>query len=146
MAENFDEFYDDFYDGQFKYYDRKAERNKRYHRITKCFEIFLAASLPVSVSLFPVTSSPFWKNAIILAAVALLIVESLESYLNYDKKWLEYRSTAEELRKEEQRFKTRTGDYKEAKDAEELFVDRVLELTSQETRDWEKVTQKAQEV
>jgi hypothetical protein len=108
-------------------------------------QIVLAAILPVAVSLFPVTSSTVWKNTIIIAAVLLIILEALESYLNYQKKWMNYRTTAEGLRREEQMFKTRTDEYEGVDDPEQVFVERVLALTSQENRYWEITTRKAQE-
>jgi len=144
MVENFDEFYE-FYEGQFEWYDDKAVRNKWMHRLMKGAQIVLAAILPVAVSLFPVTSSTVWKNTIIIAAVLLIILEALESYLNYQKKWMNYRTTAEGLRREEQMFKTRTDEYEDVDDPEQVFVERVLALTSQENRYWEITTRKAQE-
>lgn len=144
MVNNFDEFYE-FYEGQFEWYDDKAVRNKWMHRLMKGAQIVLAAILPVAVSLFPVTSSTVWKNTIIIAAVLLIILEALESYLNYQKKWMNYRTTAEGLRREEQMFKTRTDEYEGVDDPEQVFVERVLALTSQENRYWEITTRKAQE-
>jgi len=145
MVENFDEFYEEFYEPQFEWYDSKAIRNKRMHRVMKGAQIVLAAILPVAVTLFPVTDSTFWKNTIIIAAVLLIILEALESYLNYQKKWMNYRTTAEGLRREEQMFKTRTDEYEGVDDPEKVFVKRVMALTSQENRYWEITTRKAQE-
>lgn len=145
MVENFDEFYNEFYEPQFEWYDTKAVKNKRYHRMMKITQIVVASFLPVAVTLFPVTGNPFWKNAIIIAAVFLIILEALESYLNYQKKWLNYRTTAEGLRRERFSFKTRTGEYEDADDPEKVFVERVRALTSQENRYWELTTRKAQE-
>jgi len=85
MVENFDEFYEDFYKPQFEWYDTKAISNKKYHRGMKISQIVLAAILPVAVTLFPVTASSFWQTVIIVAAVLLVILEALESYLNYQK-------------------------------------------------------------
>lgn len=95
MVENFDEFFEGFYEPQFEWYDSKAVRNKWLHRVMKVAQIALASVLPVAVTLFPVTSSTFWKNMIIITAVLLIILEALESYLNYQKKWMNYRTTAE---------------------------------------------------
>jgi hypothetical protein len=145
MVENFNEFYEDFYKPQFEWYDSKAISNKKYHRGMKISQIVLAAILPVAVTLFPVTSSSFWQTVIIVAAVLLVILEALESYLNYQKKWMNYRTTAEGLRREEQMFKTGTKEYEDAENPEKLFVERVMALTSQENRYWEITTRKAQE-
>ena len=145
MVENFDEFYEEFYKPQFEWYDTKAISNKRYHRGMKISQIVLAAILPVAVTLFPVTTSEFWQNTIILTSVLLIILEALESYLNYQKKWMNYRTTAEGLRREEQMYKTGTKEYEGADNPEKLFVERVMALTSQENRYWEITTRKAQE-
>lgn len=145
MVENFDEFWEEFFEPQFNWYDTKAASNKRYHRVMKVTEITLAATLPVSVSLFPVTSSQFWQGAIIVAAVLLIIIEALESYLNYYRKWMNYRTTAEGLRREKFAYKTRTGEYEDAENPQRVFVQRVMDLTSQENRYWKITTQKAQE-
>lgn len=145
MVENFDEFYEEFYKPQFEWYDTKAISNKKYHRGMKISQIVLAAILPVAVTLFPVTTSEFWQNTIILASVLLIILEALESYLNYQKKWMNYRTTAEGLRREEQMYKTGTKEYEGADNPEKLFVERVMALTSQENRYWEITTRKAQE-
>ncbi|MDS0223636.1 DUF4231 domain-containing protein [Haloarcula sp. S1AR25-5A] len=145
MAQKFSEFYDEFYEPQFEWYDNKAIRNKRRHRVIKISQIVLAATLPVSVSLFPVTQSSIWQYTIIIVSVLLIIIESLESFLNYQKKWMNYRTTAEGLRREDQMFKTRTGLYEDADDPEKEFIERVLALTSQENRYWEITTRKAQE-
>jgi hypothetical protein len=111
----------------------------------KIAQIALASFLPVAVALFPVTNSTFWKNSLIIASVVLIVLEALESYLNYQKNWMNYRTTAEGLRREEQMFKTRTGEYENINNPEQVFVERVMELTSQENRYWEIITRKAQE-
>ncbi|MFC6965005.1 DUF4231 domain-containing protein [Halocatena marina] len=145
MVENFDEFYDEFYEEQFNWYDQKAKRNKIRHRAMKVTQIVLAATLPVSVSVFSVTMNPYWQHVITAASVLLVILEALESFLNYQKKWMNYRTTAEGLRREGHMFRTKTGEYEDAGAPEEIFVDRVLALTSQENRYWEITTRKSQE-
>lgn len=145
MVENFEEFYDDFFKEQFEWYDTKAISNKKHHRLMKISEIVLAAALPVAVTLFPVTTNLFWKYMIIVLSLLLIILESLESHLNYQEKWMNYRTTAEGLRREKQMFETRTDEYEGVDDPEKQFVERVMALTSQENRYWEITTQKAQE-
>lgn len=145
MVEHFNDFYEDFYKPQFKWYDSKAASNKKYHRAMKISQIVLAAILPVAVTQFPVTDSSFWQAVVVVAAVLLIILEALESYLNYQRKWMNYRTTAEGLRREEQMFNTRTKEYEGVENPEKLFVERVMALTSQENRYWEITTRKAQE-
>lgn len=145
MSENFQEFYEDFYQDQFDWYDDKAANNKKYYRAMKAVEIALAAALPIVATLFAGTSEPIWRWAIIAFAALLIIVEALEWNLNYQKKWMNYRTTAEGLRREEYMYKMGTGEYDGADDPERLFAERVLALTSRENRYWELTTRKAQE-
>ncbi len=145
MVQNFEEFYEEFYQPQFEWYDTKASRNKRYHRGMTIAQITLASFLPVAVTLFPVTTSAFWQTAITIASVLLIILEGLDSYLNYQRKWMNYRTTAEGLRREEQMFKTQTKEYEDVDNPEKKFIERVMALTSQENRYWEITTGKAQE-
>lgn len=144
MTNNFGDF-KEYYKKQFEYYDEKACTNKRNDRIFKISQIILSAILPVSITLFPVTSSQFWKYVVIAFSLLLLIIESLKSYLNYQKKWLSYRTTAEALRREKQRFDTKTGKYASASKPEEIFVDEIMEIVEEENRNWEIATRKAQE-
>jgi len=145
MTENFEQFEQDFYEPQLEWYDAKAIRNKRLHRGMKTSQIVLAAFLPVSVSLFPVTADALWGNLIIASSVLLIILESLESYLNYYEKWLNYRTVVEGLRREKQLLDTKTGEYESVSDPEAIFVERVMRLTSKEHRYWEIITQKSQD-
>lgn len=145
MSGNFQEFYEDFYKDQFEWYDDKAVNNKNYYRVMKVIEIALAAALPIAATIFAVTREPSWQWAIIVFAALLIIVEALEWNLNYQKKWMNYRTTAEGLRREEYMFKMGTGEYDGSDDPEKLFAERVLALTSREHRYWELTTRKAQE-
>ena len=145
MSEGFAEFLE-FYEGQFKFYDTKAASNKRWHRGMKGSQLIVAAVLPVAATSYPLTGAPLWKWVIIGLSVLLILLEGFESYLNYQKKWINYRMTAEALRREKQLFNTRTDAYEGVDTPETLFVERVLKLTDQENSDWETVTRKAQEV
>jgi hypothetical protein len=145
MTEEFDRFYKNYFEHQLEWYDKKAAWNKRCYWSIRGTQIILVSFLPVAVSLFPVTSSLFWKNATIIAFVSLIIVQSLDSFLNTQKKWLNYRTTAEGLRREKQMFKTKTGEYSNIEDPEQVFIERTMMLTSRENRYWEITTLKSQE-
>lgn len=145
MTEHFEEFYENFYKDQCEWYDEKAANNKNYFRVMKLIEIILAAALPVVATIFAVTADLMWRYPIVALAVLLIIIEGIEWNLNYQKKWMNYRTTAEGLRREEHMFKMGTGEYDGIDDPEKLFAERVLALTSRENRYWEITTRKAQE-
>jgi hypothetical protein len=144
MTENFDEFYNDFFQKQFDWYDNRALRNKWIYISLRVMVLILAVSIPVSVSFIPqVASTQYMINAITIMSLLLLILESILSLLNPHENWMNYRSTAEAMRREEQSFKTLTGDYEDATDPEALFVERINSLVSKEHRVWRVVTRKA---
>lgn len=137
MVENFDEFYEEYFEARRDWYDRRASANRRRHRAIQGTKIGLAAFLPLAVSLFPVTGSVLWQVSILLASVALIGVECLGRAWRPQKKWLNYRTIAEGLRREEQMYRTTTGEYDDLNDTDGAFVERVLSLTDPEKRYWE---------
>ena len=144
MVDNFDQFVE-YYESQFEYYDSKATTNKWGDRITRVLQIVLTAVLPVTAALFAGTDEAIWRWIIVIIALLILIDQGLRSYLNYQKKWLSYRTTAESLRREKQLFDTKTQQYEADGDPQRLFVNRVMEIVEQENSEWETATRKAQE-
>lgn len=144
MVDNFDQFVE-YYESQFEYYDSKATTNKWGDRITRVLQIVLTAVLPVTAALFAGTDEAIWRWIIVIIALLVLINQGLRSYLNYQKKWLSYRTTAESLRREKQLFDTKTQQYEADGDPQRLFVDQVMEIVEQENSEWETATRKAQE-
>lgn len=144
MVDSFDQFVE-YYESQFEYYDSKATTNKRGDRVTRVAQIILTAVLPVAATLFAGTNEAIWRWSIVIIALLVLINQGLRSYLNYQKKWLSYRTTAESLRREKQLFDTKTQRYETTSDPQRLFVDRVMAIVEQENREWETATRKAQE-
>jgi hypothetical protein len=61
---------------------------------------------------------------------------SLLRFFKFDELWLNYRSTSEMLKKEEQHFRTLTGPYAEAAEPGKLFVERIEALISKEQTIW----------
>ena len=141
---DFEEFLE-FYEEQFEYYDKKATKNKHRHRGMKGAQLVVAAILPVAATSYPLTGNAIWKWAIIGLSVALLLLEGFEMYLNYQKKWINYRITAEALRKEKQLFNMKMDAYDGANNPKKLFASRVMDFSDEENTTWETVTRKAQE-
>lgn len=54
----------------------------------------------------------------------------------YKENWINYRTTAETLRKEIHFYRLGSGDYRDSEDREALFVERVESLISREYTLW----------
>jgi hypothetical protein len=77
-----------------------------------------------------------WVMAILGASVALL--EGLQQLGKYDELWINYRSTAEQLKHEKYLFLAGSGPYRglEADKALKLLAERVEERVSTEHAKW----------
>jgi len=143
MVEDFERYYKERYEDQKQWYDDKAVKNKRFYLTFRSAVLVFAAAIPTSVSFLPGSNnSSLIINIVTLAAFMLLVSEGLLSIFNFHHKWQSYRTTAEALKKEGERFNTKTGEYSEVDDPESLFVDRVEELVSQEHRYWKMLSTK----
>lgn len=143
MAENFEQYYEERYEDQKGWYDDKAVKNKRYYLVFRVAVLVFAAAIPTAVSFIPSSdNSTVIINIITVLAFMLLVSEGVLSIFNFHHKWQSYRTTAEALKKEGERFNTKTGGYEGIGDPESLFIDRVEELVSQEHRYWKMLSTK----
>src|SRR5215210_8312296 len=119
---------------QLDWYDRKSSSNqKRYMRI-KAVQLVMAGSIPV----FSLVGAywTMWMTAILGASVALL--EGLQQIGKYDQLWIDYRSTAAQLKHEKYLFLAGSGPYRdlETNEALRLLAERVEERVSTEHAKW----------
>ena len=98
----------------------------------------LSRSLPLPtipfLSGFAGSSLPI-KIAIGVLGVVVAVIASLLGLLQLQVHWIEYRATAESLRREKFLFLTQTDPY-DKDDAFHLLVQRVEALLSKENTDW----------
>jgi Protein of unknown function (DUF4231) len=118
---------------QIGWYDRKSVTNQRWFRQLRFVEIVVAATIPF-LSGFAGNSLPI-KIAIGTLGVVVAVIASLLGLLQLQEHWIEYRATAESLRKEKFLFLTQTDPY-DKDDAFHLLVQRVEGLLSKENTDW----------
>jgi hypothetical protein len=118
---------------QIGWYDRKSSRNQRWFKRLRFAEIVAAATIPF-LSGFAGNSLPI-KIAIGALGVVVAVLASLLGLLQLQVHWIEYRATAESLRREKFLFLTQTEPY-DKDDAFHLLVQRVEALLSKENADW----------
>jgi hypothetical protein len=118
---------------QIVWYDRKSSTNQCWFKRLRFAEIVAAATIPF-LSGFAGNSLPI-KIAIGALGVLVAVVASLLGLLQLQVHWIEYRATAESLRREKFLFLTQTEPY-DKDDAFHLLVQRVEALLSKENTEW----------
>ena len=118
---------------QIGWYDRKSGTNQRWFKRLRFAEIVAAAAIPF-LSGFAGSSLPI-KIAIGALGVLVAVVASLLGLPQLQEHWIEYRATAESLRKEKFLFLSQTEPY-DKNDAFHLLVQRVEALLSKESTEW----------
>ncbi len=118
---------------QIDWYDRKSGTNQRWFKRLRFAEIVAAAIIPF-LSGFAGGSLPI-KVAIGALGVVVAVIASLLGLLQLQEHWIEYRATAESLRREKFLFLTQTEPYNKD-DAFHLLVQRLEALLSKENADW----------
>ena len=118
---------------QIDWYDRKSGTNQRWFKRLRFGEIVAAAIIPF-LSGFAGNSFSI-KIAIGALGVVVAVIASLLGLLQLQEHWIEYRATAESLRKEKFLFLTQTEPY-DKDDAFHRFVQRVEALLSKENTEW----------
>ena len=118
---------------QIGWYDRRSIKNKRWFQLLRFAEIVVAATIPF-LSGFADKSLAI-KIAIGASGVFVAVIASLLGLLQLQVHWIEYRATAESLRKEKLLFLTQTDPYNKD-DAFHLLVQRVEALLSNENTGW----------
>jgi uncharacterized protein DUF4231 len=118
---------------QIAWYARRSVTNKRWFKRLRFAEIVAAATIPF-LSGFADKSSSI-KIAIGALGVFVAVIASLLGLLQLQVHWIEYRATAESLKKEKFLFLTQTDPY-DKDDAFHLLVERVEALLSKENTEW----------
>src|SRR4029453_9946348 len=118
---------------QISWYDRKSITNKRWFKRLRFAEIIAAATIPF-LSGFADKSSSI-KIAIGVLGVFVAAIASFLGLLQLQVHWIEYRATAESLKKEKFLFLTQTEPY-DKDGAFHLLVQRVEALLSKESTEW----------
>jgi hypothetical protein len=137
-AEKFTKYLTDRYEMEIQWYNKKSIFNKKLNNIFQILVIILAAILPISAVL------EFKWITVILAAI-VAIGTGILKYCRFEEHWQNYRTTCETLRKEKHFYDAKIGEYKDSNCPEELFVERVESLISQENTKWFMTVRKNEE-
>lgn len=132
MTKKFEKYLKERYEQQVKWYSDSSAKNKRYYHWFQWAAIILSAGVPVLVVLMP--DNLKWITAI--PSIALAIVTTALKAFKFQENWVNYRTTAETLKKEKHYYDASVDPYASAEDKEQLFVERVEALISRENTLW----------
>ena len=128
-------------DDQITWYDNKSQYNKKWLKRLKMLEIVSATLIPLfSTAIDAVDFLPWLVGGL---GVIVAISAAAISFYNFQENWIEYRTTAEQLKHEKYLFLTQSQPYAED-GAFQRLVMRVEGLISAQNSKWaEAVSDKA---
>jgi len=130
---------------QLAWYDSKSLGNQRWFKGLRLAEIASAATIPLLAGFISVDRPVIPVVIGILGAMVALIAGALGLY-QFEKHWIEYRTTAESLKKEKFLFLAGSEPFDKAPDENyQLLVQRVETLVSTENTNWAQYTMKSGE-
>ncbi len=115
---------------QIKWYDDKSTSNRRWYKWLKGVEITAAAMIPIVsfLSGFPILTA--------FLGGAIVVLEGVQGINQFQRNWIAYRTTCEQLKHEKYLWLAKAGPYSIAAKPEALLAERVESLVSEEHAKW----------
>ena len=126
---------------QYQWFEKKAAWNQRYYKRLRMTEILAAALVPVlstiSVDkLLPVGwAMSLFQLLVPLLGIAIAVIAGAMSLYKFHENWIQYRTTAEQLRHERFLYVTQCGPYA-GPNRFSILVQRVENLLMKENTTW----------
>lgn len=132
-SDDFNTFLTKRYYPQIAWYNRKARRYKRMHIASQWCISLITPTVPALIVKLPPDHSVVATVLSILLAICTMLLKAFKVQEN----WINYRSIAESLTKEESFYRAKLYNYDAAKDPESFFVERVESMISSENSLWQ---------
>lgn len=121
-------------DEQINWYSTMSKRNQRMYKLIKTIEIIFAALIPFLVS-FVSSGFSYIKIIVGVLGISITIISGILALYRFQENWIEFRTTAESLKREKFLFLARVNIYN-SDNSLPLFVQRVEDLMSKENTRW----------
>ncbi|MFX0140824.1 MAG: DUF4231 domain-containing protein [Candidatus Hodarchaeota archaeon] len=133
----FEEYWKGRYEGQIQWYEKKSARNKKRYQYLQLSLIILSALTPLLIAIdFAFKEFDILQWISIVTSVTIAILASSLRIFKFQEHWVNYRTTAELLKKEQHLFEANTSGYDKVQDKRALFVKRVEGLISVAHTEW----------
>ena len=135
--EEFEHYLCERYYDQCAWYDQKAGINKRWYYYFQTLVIVLSALTTLTVAMGVYFQQFTWFRLVALTTASIVtVLASLQKIYRFQEQWIDYRNTAETLKKEKHLYDARLSGYATANCAEQLFVERIESLISRQNTLW----------
>jgi hypothetical protein len=122
---------------QINWLDKKSGFNQKWYKRLRKITLLCSILIPFASGILP--GEAFYTKVIVgLLGISIAFCEGLSSINKYQENWLEYRTTAETLKRELILYQTRSGSY-DALNTEESFkllVNNTEGVLSNEHKQW----------
>ena len=135
--QDFSDFIKDRYEDQLQWYNQKSITCKRNHDVLQIIIIVCSSLTPIFILV-----SLDWHILAVITSVIVGIATSLIATFKIREKWINYRITAEFMRKEYSYYKTITEKYSAVQDKQKLFVESIESLLAGEVTTWQNIQKK----
>jgi len=115
---------------QLRWYSEKSADCRRWYMRLRIVSLVAAATIPLAST---ITSAPYISGFL---GVVIVVIEGIQQLNNFHEHWIQYRTTAENLKHEKYLFLAGAGPYRAAKDARQLLAERVEERIATEHEAW----------
>jgi hypothetical protein len=133
-----DEYLSDRLEDQIKWYDAKSQWNQLWYKRLRLVEFVFASLIPFLVTQIKTDASPL-TLVVGSMGVCIAVISSLVSLYKFQENWIEYRTTAEALKREKYLYLTQSHPY-DSDDGFRSLVDRIESLLSRENTNWARNT------
>ena len=146
INQDLDRYIDGRYNDQLTWYSNRASHNKKWHLRYQVTIVALSAIITVTVALgISYPDSIAWRIVPLVASALVAALTGLQKIFRFHENWVEYRTTAEHLKKEQHYLAFRCGSYTTVASPGQLFVERVEALISRQNTTWSVGTTKSQQ-
>ena len=133
---NIDEYLTERVEDQIKWLSRASSKNQRWYKNLRVVEIVLGCAIAYLVSHAEILSIQIVTGAM---GVVVAAISGFLSLYRFQEKWVEYRVTAESLKREKYFFLTGTAPYG-GENQYPTFVSRVEAILAAENLQWAEAT------
>jgi hypothetical protein len=120
-------------ENQIKWYSAKSATNQKKHKYWQVVKIVSA----LLITTLSIIVDKYREITIVIGVLAAFIVfiESFVKIFNYEKLWLQYRTTSERLKREKLLFQTKSKPY-DGEDAFTQLVEQCEAIMQNEVQGW----------
>ena len=126
-------------DDQINWLEGKSAFNQKRYKFSKSIVIVASVSIPFMAG-FIEDGDQATVMKLAIAGFIIALAEGLSSLHKFHENWIQYRGTAESLKREKIIFLTQSGIYRDNPDAFRDFVVAIEGILANENAKWQEIT------